>query len=119
LNRKQNALIEKYQLFCPNADPYGLYGDRLATVDLASVNSKLERLSVGLRTFPDAFRIKWLSPDNGQPEACQDDLASRVKLLSLEEPNQNEHSCQNEHPSQNDMPDDEISASIGLHHRSI
>lgn len=60
MSREQKALIEKYEHFCPNANPYGLAGRRATEFNKDAVNAGLKKMLICLNSFPDNVRRLWL-----------------------------------------------------------
>ncbi len=59
MSREQTALVELYELFCPNADLYGLRG-RFLQFDRKAVNARLEKLPLAATNVPDRIQRAWI-----------------------------------------------------------
>jgi type IV secretory pathway VirB4 component len=94
LSRNQKALMEMYEIFCPNSNPHGLRDDRVNEFNREAVNVELKRVSVALKTFPDSIRRRWMGAEDAQQgkneQTSQEDqpslLEQAFKELSLDSP---------------------------------
>jgi hypothetical protein len=70
LSREQKALVELYELFCPNADPYGLRR-RLFQWHRKGVNARLEKLKISSTNVPDRIQRIWMGLENEAPSLLE------------------------------------------------